>query len=571
MKVSDKLRQAADSKRPYFSMEYFPPKTEQGLANLYDRIERMSRLGPMFVAVTWGAGGATAQRTLELCGACQGIFGIETVMHLTCTNMDKAKVDEALEGAKDAGIQNILALRGDPPRGSEYWTACEGGFEHAVDLVRYIREKYGNYFSIGVAGYPEGHIENQNKEQDFEYFVEKVEAGADFIVSQLVYDAETFVSWERKCRARGIEVPIVAGVLPIQSYQSFRRLAFLTKVRVPEDLRQKLEAAKTNDQAVKDLGVEHAVATVRRLQEAGIMGVHLTTLNLEHSVQRVLAALEMVESHEAPPGSSVALAGTSALPGPSAIQGVERQLWDDFPNGRWGDARSPAFGNADAYGAMLKFDAQGASRVWGHPQTQSDISQLFVRFVRGEIPSLPWSDEPLMGETERIREELVRLNELGYWTLASQPALDGVSSSDETHGWGPRGGYVYQKAFVECFVPGTLFPAFLSRLQSASERITFYAANRQGDFMTNAQQSDGTALTWGVFPGRAVVQPTLIDKMSFLAWRAEAFQTWRDWAAMFPLESDESRFLLGTANDCWLVNVIDNDYKISDAIWRVFH
>ncbi|KAJ2465351.1 methylenetetrahydrofolate reductase (NAD(P)H) met13, partial [Coemansia sp. RSA 2337] len=136
MRIVDKLKQAEESGLPYFSFEYFPPKTEQGLVNLYDRIERMGRTGPAFVAVTWGAGGATAQRTLELSEACQGIFGLDTLMHITCTNMDRDQVDQALAGARSAGVRNILALRGDAPRGDEFWSACSGGFTHAVDLVR---------------------------------------------------------------------------------------------------------------------------------------------------------------------------------------------------------------------------------------------------------------------------------------------------------------------------------------------------------------------------------------------------------------------------------------------------
>ncbi|KAJ2159723.1 methylenetetrahydrofolate reductase 1 [Coemansia sp. RSA 552] len=577
MKVADKLTQVLESEEPFFSFEYFPPMTGQGLANLYDRIERMSRAGPVFVAVTWGAGGATAQRTLELCSACQGVFGIETVMHLTCTNMDRGMVDEALEGAKQAGIQNILALRGDVPRGEEYWTACADGFTHAVDLVRYIREKHGDYFCIGVAGYPEGHVENQDKDGDFQYFVEKVQAGADFVISQLVYDPALFVAWERRCRASGITVPIVPGVLPIQSYQSFRRLEFLTKVSVPEALRARLEDIKTNDQAVKDLGVEHAVAMIRQLREAGVRGVHLTTLNLENTVQRVLETLGMgrplrtVLSQQNVAARAAAGASSEQSDGGLAVAGTaQRRVWDDFPNGRWGDARSPAFGNLDAYGAMLRFDAQRAMQVWGRPKCLEDVSALFVRYVEGKIPSLPWSDEPLLPETARIGSELVRLNTLGYWTLASQPALDGVDSGDQTHGWGPRGGYVYQKAFVECFVPGEVFPPFLSRLQSSPGRITYYAFSKKGDYMTNAHAEEGTALTWGVFPGRAVVQPTLIDKMSFTAWCTEAFQTWREWASMFPSDSEEARFLGNTADQCWLVNVIDNDYKKTDAIWDIF-
>ncbi|KAJ2547304.1 methylenetetrahydrofolate reductase 1 [Coemansia sp. RSA 1933] len=555
MRLAEKLAKAENM----FSLEFFPPKTEQGLANLYDRIERLSRLGPGFVAVTWGAGGATAQRTLEVCGACQGVFGLETVMHLTCTNMDRGKVDEALDGALAAGVRTILALRGDPPRGQEYWTSGDSRFQHAVDLVRYIRERHGDTFSVGVAGYPEGHSESSSAEEEFEHFAAKIAAGADFVVSQVVFDADAFTAWERKCRERGIGVPIVPGVVPIQSYQSFRRLAHLTKVRVPEELRAALDSVKSNDQAVRDLGVEHAVATIGRLRAGGARTVHLTTLNLEASVQRVVE------------GAGLLVAGGRA----------ERAWVDDFPNGRWGDARSAAFGgDAGAYGAMLaRFDADEAQRVWGRPRSLDDVSALFAGYVSGRVQTLPWCDEPLQPESQRIVDELLRVNGCGFWTLASQPPLDGVRSADTTHGWGPRGGYVYQKAFVECFAPAARFPALLSRLQSAGPRITYYAANRQGDFITSAftaakdsaPAAAVTALTWGVFPGRAVEQPTQIDKINFLAWRAEAFQTWREWAAMFAPDSEEARFLERTADGCWLVNVVDNDFKSADdaAIWKL--
>ncbi|KAJ1780907.1 methylenetetrahydrofolate reductase 1 [Coemansia sp. RSA 2399] len=229
---------------------------------------------------------------------------------------------------------------------------------------------------------------------------------------------------------------------------------------------------------------------------------------------------------------------------------------------------------------LVRLDAAEAQRVWGQPRTLADVSALFAGYVEGRVQSLPWCDEPLMPESQRIVDELVRVNGCGFWTLASQPPLDGVASADATHGWGPRGGYVYQKAFVECFAPAARFPQLLSRLQSAGPRITYYAANRQGDFMTSAFTSAAkddpsaaaTALTWGVFPGRAIEQPTQIDKMNFLAWRAEAFQTWREWAAMFPPGSDEAQFLERTADGCWLVNVVDNDFKHPDdtAIWKLF-
>ncbi|KAJ2834390.1 methylenetetrahydrofolate reductase 1 [Coemansia sp. 'formosensis'] len=548
----------------------------RGLVNLYDRIERMGRTEPAFVAVTWGAGGATAQRTLELSEACQGIFGLDTLMHVTCTNMDQAQIDQALAGARAAGIRNILALRGDAPRGAEQWAACEGGFTHAVDLVRYVRATHGDYFCVGVAGYPEGHAESADKEQDVVYLAEKVAAGADFVVSQLVYDAELFVAWVARCRDAGITCPVVAGVLPVQSYQSFRRLVHLTKVAVPEALGKALEDVRANDQAVKDVGVEHAVATVKRLRAAGVCGVHFTTLNLESTVMRVLHALGTEPLRR--PAPTRALTAARAEPGTTAVAAAAPVgaasapgAWDDFPNGRWGDARSPAFGDLGAYASTYGAAPPRLDGAWGAPTGVGDVTALFVGYVEGTVASLPWSDEPLRAESEGIRAELARANRLGFWTLASQPAVDGAPSADATCGWGPRGGYVYQKAFVECFVAAALFPAFLSRLQSAAPRITYYAANAAGDFMANAREGEeGTALTWGVFPGRAVVQPTLIDKMNFLAWRTEAFYAWAQWAAMFPAGSPQERFLRDVADGCWLVNVVDNDYKKADGIWEMF-
>lgn len=539
MKLSDKL---VGSKQPFFSLEFFPPKTQQGLINLYDRIERMRQLGPLFVAVTWGAGGSTSERTLELCAECQNTFGVDTLMHLTCTNMDVAKIDQALEQAKQRGIRSILALRGDAPRGQEYWTVCEGGFTHAVDLVKYIRAKYGDYFCLGVAGYPEAHTESESAERDLEYLKAKVEAGADFIVSQLFYDPELFLAWQGRCREAGIEAPILPGVLPIQSYQSLRRLIHLTKVKLPTKLQRELEQVAANDQAVKELGIQNAVEIIQALHERGVWGVHLTTLNLEHTVDQVLSQLSMARA-------------------PLRKQ----QSWDDFPNGRWGDARSPAFGTGMiSYGSTTAHQQQNSR--WQSPQSEQDVGRMFQQHVRGELQTLPWSDEPYLApETGEIREELIRINGLGYWTLASQPALDGIASEDQRLGWGPRGGYVYQKAFIECFVSPARFPGFLSRLQSAGSRITYLAGNHQGDFMSNSAQA--TTLTWGVFPGRQLVESTQIDKVSFAAWRTEAFQVWADWAA----ERSESGDLLNQLKSgCWLVNVIDNQYKSPSFLSSLF-
>ncbi|GMF60047.1 unnamed protein product [[Candida] boidinii] len=182
---------------PFFSLEFFPPKTKYGVRNLYARLGRMSALDPLFVTVTWGAGGSTAEKTLELATTCQSELGLTTCMHLTCTNMTKELIDDALEKAKQAGIVNILALRGDPPRDQDEElnnSNPSSEFKYAVDLVRYIKKNHGDYFCIGVAAYPEGHVEgvddsNQDFNTDLPFLIEKINAGADFIITQLFYES----------------------------------------------------------------------------------------------------------------------------------------------------------------------------------------------------------------------------------------------------------------------------------------------------------------------------------------------------------------------------------------------
>lgn len=254
-KITEKIA-ALPSDSTYFSLEFFPPKTTMGSSNLRARLDRMSRaLRPLFVTVTWGAGGSTATKSLELAELCQRELGLTTCLHLTCTNMSRELVDRALEDAKALGIRNILALRGDPPRSEEYADEKggekEGGeFVWAVDLVRYIRKVYGDYFCIGVAAYPEGHAdeghpEGQSLEFDLPYLVEKTKAGADFIMTQLFFDVEAYDSFEKKLREHesGVfkTIPIIPGMMPIQSYQMIKRTTKLSHARLPQGIIQKLE------------------------------------------------------------------------------------------------------------------------------------------------------------------------------------------------------------------------------------------------------------------------------------------------------------------------------------------
>jgi methylenetetrahydrofolate reductase (NADPH) len=230
------------------------------------------------------------------------------------------------------------------------------------------------------------------------------------------------------------------------------------------------------------------------------------------------------------------------------------QDWDEFPNGRWGDSRSPAYGELDAYGIGLKGSTEHYRKIWGEPQSVKDVADLFVKYMQAKLESLPWSDSPISTEADTIKDNMVELNRHGLLTINSQPAVDGVKSSHPIHGWGPRNGYVYQKAYLELFVSPELITELVTRIERDPE-LTYYSVNKAGDLKTNAPGDGPNAVTWGVFPGQEIVQPTIVETISFLAWKDEFYRLGQDWAECYPASSP-SRYLIEDLNDTWyLVNI----------------
>ena len=673
-KITDKIA-ALPAGQDYFSLEFFPPKTAMGFSNLRGRLDRMARaLRPLFVNVTWGAGGSTATKSLELAEICQRELGLTTCLHLTCTNMSRRLIDKALDDAKALGIRNILALRGDPPRRAEYRDvnepepAEEDEFSWAADLVRYIRKTHGDYFCIGVAAYPEGHADEshplgQSLAHDLPYLVEKTQAGADFIMTQLFFDVEGYTHFEKTLREHPSgafkDIAIIPGLMPIQSYQMIKRTTKLSHANIPDSLMARLDAVKGDDEKVKEVGVDIISEIIEQVREIksrtsaeGPRGFHFYTLNLEKAVSfivertglispttpsdegavvdqnpipdirllRVNGSTPAQSSHEPsrrktsigsdprdrvivqglsasyPDWEATALeasvpaepinsrANTLAISEGEGVLGREA-TWDDFPNGRWGDARSPAYGQIDGYGVSLHVTVAQALQLWGTPTSATDVSAIFIRHLRGELPTIPWSEESFSPETEKIRDQLIGLNSKGWWTLASQPAVNGLRSADPTFGWGPQNGFVFQKAFVECFVPSADWAVLGERLRRPEMKdvVCFYATNARGDFVSSDTElpADGgagaaeereastNAVTWGVFPGKEIVTPTIIEEVSFRAWSEEAFGIWGEWAKIYDKGSESERFLERVRGDAWLVNIIHHDFVESDALWEL--
>ncbi|KAH6915887.1 methylenetetrahydrofolate reductase [Coprinopsis sp. MPI-PUGE-AT-0042] len=582
MKISQKIQQSAKEDKVWWSFEYFPPRTAQGLQNLLDRIERMRSLGPEFIDITWNAGGRTSDLTSEMVKTCQGLIGIETCMHLTCTNMPMEKVDIALKDAKVHGCRNILALRGDPPSGTSEWEAVEGGFVHGIDLVKHIRSIYGDYFDIAVAGFPQHMLlPKEDIDNEMRWLKEKIDAGVSFIFTQMFFDVDIFISWVKRVREEGITVPIVPGIAPIQTWNGFVKATTLASIKIPQSFLDVLEPIKNDDERVREVGTKLVAEMCRKILSSGlgIRGLHFYTMNLEKGTRMLLEELNLVPRIETikPLPWRQCLTPSRRNESIRPIFWANRtksyisrtENWDEYPNGRFGDSRSPAYGEIDGYGVAIKQTKENALKLWGHPESMADVNSLFARFCQGDLPALPWSDEAPSKETTMIASQLARMNTLGFLTINSQPAVNGVRSDDKTFGWGPGNGYVYQKAYLEFFVHPRLLGLLLKEIERDSN-ITYYVINKRGDLRTNTHSEGPNAVTWGVFPGKEIVQPTIVEAISFMAWKDEAFELGQQWAKLYEEGSISQKLILDLMDTYSLVNVVHNDFHNPDSIFEPF-
>lgn len=449
-----------------------------------------------------------------------------------------------MQFAKQAGCQNILALRGDPPHGQSNWTPPPGGFSKAIDLVKYIRAEYGDYFDIAVAGFPQGHPETAPGEdaqaKEIEYLKEKVDAGANFIFTQMFYDVDIFINWVRRVRAAGIDVPIVPGIMPIQSWQKFMTWVKRESIVVPQKFWDVLLPVQEDDERVRAIGTKLVADMCREIlaSDVGIRGLHVYTLNLEKGARMLLEELglegrkEQIQPLPWRPSLTPARRQESIRP----IFWANRQQsylsrtddWDEFPNGRWGDSRSPAYGDLDGYPVKIDIPAAEANGIWGQPQTFEDIKALFARFCLHDLKALPWSTQPPSKETSVIDQQLAKMNRLGYLTINSQPAVDGAPSTDATHGWGPAGGYVYQKV-------SNRLPESGSNAEFALSRHTSSSSSRLSSWTSSSSESNGTLesritlLTDKAIcvPTRTAKDPTLSPGVSSPARRLFSRRSWK--------------------------------------------
>ncbi|KAG7274842.1 hypothetical protein CRUP_038815, partial [Coryphaenoides rupestris] len=500
--------------------------------------DRMGSGGPLFIDITWHPAGDPGSdketSSMMIASTAVNYCGLESVLHLTCCNQSRENITGYLAKAKQLGLKNIMALRGDP-LGTD-WEEEEEGFNYATDLVKHIRSEFDDYFDICVAGYPTGHPEAHSYEEDLRHLKEKVDAGADFIITQLFFCADTFLKFLQDCRAIGITCPILPGVFPIQ---------------VPEEITRVIEPIKDNDAAIRSYGIHQAVEMCRGLLDSGqVPGLHLrplpwaTSANPKRKVEDVRPIFWASR-----PKSYI----------------YRTQDWDDFPNGRWGNSSSPAFGELNDYYLFYlksKSSKDALLKMWGEELTSE--ASVF------EVICLPWNDEALAPETNLLKEELEKVNRRGVLTINSQPNINGKPSSDPIAGWGPAGGYVFQKAYLEFFTSSENVTALLKVLKKYEPRVNYHIVNVEGHNLTNAHEMQPNAVTWGIFPGREIVQPTVVDPVSFMYWKDEAFALWiEQWAKLYEDESPSRMIIKYIHDNYFLVNLVDNDFPLDSCLWQV--
>jgi methylenetetrahydrofolate reductase (NADPH) len=281
--------------RPTISFEFFPPKTPEAEEALFrETVPALKRLGPSFISVTYGAGGGTRDTTLRVVNRIRREHGVESMAHLTCVGSTRDMLAGVLDEAHALGIENILALRGDPPRGQTSFQPVAGGFRYAVELIRFVKSR--NSFTVGAAGYPEGHVECSDRRLDWDRTVAKVEAGAEFLITQLFYDNRDFFAFEDYLKnQRSVRVPIVPGMLPFLSTEQIKRFTSLCGAKLPAAILQKLEAYGDDNESVRKLGVEVCTAMCRELLDHGVPGLHFYCLNRHQSCTEIFQNLGLAK------------------------------------------------------------------------------------------------------------------------------------------------------------------------------------------------------------------------------------------------------------------------------------
>jgi methylenetetrahydrofolate reductase (NADPH) len=587
-KVIDAIKETIAAQRTFFALEYFVPLTPAGTENLYAIMERMCNCGPLFCGITWGDRGSTADSSISIAGTGQTFLSLNMQVNITGYTSTPEEIRSWLSELKNrGGVRNLCVLRGNATG-----TAKDGlvHFPHAADLIRFIRAEFGDYFGIAVAGFPEGHEDCPDHLQSLDYLKEKVNAGADLIITHMIFDANVFIQYCRDCRAHGILCPIIPGIMPIHSYAQFRKITRTSYPAGTKEIEERLQPVRNDDAEVSRVGVDIVKQLVKALFRNGIRGVYFFTMNMEPAVLQLLGALDLVDIRRELPWKKSADAERRKQESSRPIHWASCVVSylmktsgraEAFPNGRFSDTTSAAYGEDTHYhtNMLLRSRAKRCPKFFT-VESVADVCGIFLEFLNGD-GILPWADD-LSAEAQLLMEGVLKpLNSRGLFTINSQPAVNCVPSTNQAVGWGPPGGYVYQKMYLEFFCPPEhqsivcstfdKYPTLTYMLVDSTGKLLHTNLKLEEDHDNNVDEGV-TAVTWGVFPNRKILQPTVVSTESFRNWAPEAFGMWEvPYATVLGSSGGGGHSQSASSGDMppviaairhqWvLINVFDNDF-----------
>jgi len=283
-----KIAECFNKLKPTLSFELFPPKTDEGYAKLLNTIEALCGLKPDFISCTYGAGGGSREKTLDIVEHIQQKYHVPAVAHLTCVLHTKDEIKSILSNMKARGISNVLALRGDPPKNNPDWTPGENNFKYSWELVAFIRKYFGDYFSIGVAGFPEGHLLCPDRQLDAEYLKNKIDHGANFVITQLFFNNRDYFDYVARLKKLGVTVPVIPGILPITDYPALVRFTSLCGATIPQEVHEIFKTIAEDKEKTLEAGIKFCVQQSRELLKNGAPGLHFYTLNKIHPIDTII-------------------------------------------------------------------------------------------------------------------------------------------------------------------------------------------------------------------------------------------------------------------------------------------
>jgi len=588
-----KLTKHINSKDKFFSLEFFPPRTPSGICNLFEKCDRFSKGQPLFCDVSCNvtkdeSSDKLKKTFVDVASVTQEITQCDAILQLNASRMTEESAVEILNQAKQNGLQTVMVL-------SEVSNHNADDFETTTDLIQFIKAVFENYFTICVAGYPHGLDEETEIpcNQTLEYLLKEIHAGADFVITHMVFQAADFLTFVKKCRCLGINVPIIPGILPIQNYKSLQQLTQLSNIRLPEKILNILKPIKDNDEAVLKYGIYLTVELCKiLLQNILCCGLHFFTLNQEKATTQVLKEIGLWNElpRRALPWHSSEKnirEGEEVRPifwscRPSSYQHRTSE-WESFPNGRWGDSSQSGFGSFRDYHLFyVKHEPyrQELKKMWLEEITcLEDIYDVFVSFLSGKanrqgfkVTNIPWSEEVIALETQSISEQLIEINKHGILTINSQPNVNCVPSTNKIFGWGSPGGYVFQKAYLEffCCVEDQIN---LLKVLKQYPYVNYHVINHTGsENYTNTDRQSSNAVTWGVYTGKMVLQPTVVDPIAFRYWKDEAFELWSNqWGRLYDRRSPSFKYIQHCHDTFYLINLVDNDYVKGNCLFDIIH